>query len=284
MSIVIFHTADWGYSVDPEHSKQRLLRSDWIGRLFSRAASEADMVLVSGDMFRGEIQRPDDAHLRAAQELLNKFRQSSAAPVIILDSTTHRAGKNLDLLADVRGVSVFRKRSNKPLPVQTVRTGGGTVHVVPVVLRTHKSDKKKQDARRDYNHRKLGQARRLVLEGREADPRAYWVAMLHGQSGDFKTRMLKKLGEAGCFDYLALGDRDSARGTQGDLLRRPPKYEDNCRVDLGKQRALACHPGRPTHDVASLRGEPRFIEVRLSQERVAATQHPWKDVYELARC
>jgi len=288
--IIIFHTADWQFTVDHEEVKQRHRQREWLARFLALAAAQADCVLVAGDLFNSKIDGPDEEKVQVISSLLRDSSNDEArVPVLILDSTTHTAGPHLETLESVPGVTVFRADTPAVLGVHEVHTGSGTVRVVPVVLPDQgrsSEPRARRKARVADNHAILAEACALAMEGRTTTGDDPWVLLAHGDAAsDFHIKKVKHLGGPGAFDYMALGHRDSARGLVGDQFRDEPTGTDNCILYRSSKpkRCLALFPGAPDHSTTQFPLAPRFLEVALTPAKVRATQQPWGDAYTRPR-
>ena len=272
--ITIAHTADW--EVDTSGKlKQGLDRVEWAER-FLEEAEYADLVVVAGDMFKNTIDSFREDRFQRVRESFVRFRTRSSAPVFIIDSTTHRGGPYLHWLESTSGVRVCQ--SDKPAVHRPsyVETEHGEVGVIPITL----CDRGRYDADKiAKRHRKNSAAIKdtywLVENERRKHPKAKFVATMHSAETDFSDwGWVKALVEPNRFHYVALGDKNSAKGT---IYAGKKDKESYTNWVAERDAGLAVFSGSTRHSDADFQGLPRYVRATIADDSVHAVLRPWGD-------
>jgi len=274
--ITIAHTADW--EVDTAGKlKQGLDRVEWAERFLEEAASDdIDIVVVAGDMFKDSIDSFREDRFQRVRELFIRFRTRSAAPVFIIDSTTHRAGPYLHWLESISDVRVCQ--SDKPavhMP-SYAETKHGELGVIPITL----CDRGRYDAdkiakRHRKNSAAIKDAYWLVENERQKHPEAKFLATMHSAETDFSDwGWVKALVEPRRFHFVALGDKNSAKGK---LYAAKKDKESYANWIAERDAGLAVFSGSTRHKDADFKGQPRYVRATIFDDYVHAVLRPWGD-------
>jgi hypothetical protein len=275
--ITIAHTADW--EVDTAGKlKQGLDRIEWAERLLEEVASDdADIVVVAGDMFNSTIDAFREDRFQRVRDLFVRFRTRSAAPIFIIDSTTHRGGPYLHWLESIGDVRVCQ--SDKPAVHRPsyVETAHGEVGVIPITLCDRgRYDADKMDKRHRKNSAAIKETYWLVENERRKHPKAKFVATMHSAETDFSDwGWVKALVEPNRFHYVALGDKNSAKG---EIYAAKKDKESFTNWVAERDAGLAVFSGSTRHSDADFRGQPRYVRATIADDGVHAVLRPWGDV------